>query len=807
MAHFAEDLRFRGLIHQMTDPETRAAARRRTGHRLQRIRPDGRQPARRSPAAGVQPAAAAAGRAPAHRRGRWRHRIRGRPGGQVRGAVAAERTSSCESNLAGIRGQLERFLDFSGDATPGRGRCWSTTPTGSSRCRSSTSCGTWASTSPSTRWWPRTRSSPAWLGPTRASPTPSSATCSSRPTTSSTCSTTYGCRLQIGGSDQWGNITMGIELIRKVRQQEVVGSDHAARAQGRRHQVRQDRVRDGVARRRPDQSPTSSTSSSCAARTPWSAPTSATSPSWTTRTIRALDEATADAPERREAQRVLAREVCTLVHGSRRDRTGRAGRRGAVRRRRRPASTSARCSTCSPMPRRPTWPGRRLDGGAPCSSTCWRRPGWSPRRARPAPPSSRAAPTSTTPGPDDVEPDGHRRRPGGRSLRRPAPRARRTTTWSASTDRPELAGPPRGSTPDRSYTCGHEPPRRTIVRRSSPVRLTTGLPETVLPEEPEAVRTALAGGAGPAGRAPPPRRVRRGPRRPRSLDAWAALGSLARDDVEAYACFRVGLPPRSRRPAGSGLEGIGPGPVGARVEPGVPPVPRRPAVLRPAPSASTPRRSGAPSSCASSTRRGSPDWTGYPGLMAAVRPTGRSVPGRPTRRRRPAHVAAAAARAVLGACGASAAAPARSSRAARSAGVRLGDRAAAGGAAIGNLRGRQPRTSTWPWPSTTRPRGHREVCALLDQRRPDGHRQPADPGQPADHRLNNAYEEAAAAGDDCYDGAAGDAALLGRSAAERTRLVPLLLAAVSSASRRSPGARRRPPPRSSRRGGWRPVRR
>lgn len=28
---------------------------------------------------------------------------------------------------------------------------------------------------------------------------------------------TYGCRLQIGGSDQWGNITYGIDLIRKAR--------------------------------------------------------------------------------------------------------------------------------------------------------------------------------------------------------------------------------------------------------------------------------------------------------------------------------------------------------------------------------------------------------------------------------------------------------------------------------------------------------------------------------------------------------------------------------------------------------------
>lgn len=34
---------------------------------------------------------------------------------------------------------------------------------------------------------------------------------------------TYGCRLQIGGSDQWGNITYGIELIRKVAGTEAYG--------------------------------------------------------------------------------------------------------------------------------------------------------------------------------------------------------------------------------------------------------------------------------------------------------------------------------------------------------------------------------------------------------------------------------------------------------------------------------------------------------------------------------------------------------------------------------------------------------
>ncbi len=33
----------------------------------------------------------------------------------------------------------------------------------------------------------------------------------------------FGCTLQIGGSDQWGNITMGVELIRKVRGAEAFG--------------------------------------------------------------------------------------------------------------------------------------------------------------------------------------------------------------------------------------------------------------------------------------------------------------------------------------------------------------------------------------------------------------------------------------------------------------------------------------------------------------------------------------------------------------------------------------------------------
>ena len=34
---------------------------------------------------------------------------------------------------------------------------------------------------------------------------------------------TFGCRLQLGGSDQWGNITTGIELVRRVRGAQVYG--------------------------------------------------------------------------------------------------------------------------------------------------------------------------------------------------------------------------------------------------------------------------------------------------------------------------------------------------------------------------------------------------------------------------------------------------------------------------------------------------------------------------------------------------------------------------------------------------------
>ena len=33
----------------------------------------------------------------------------------------------------------------------------------------------------------------------------------------------YDCAIQVGGSDQWGNITAGVELIRRTLRQEAVG--------------------------------------------------------------------------------------------------------------------------------------------------------------------------------------------------------------------------------------------------------------------------------------------------------------------------------------------------------------------------------------------------------------------------------------------------------------------------------------------------------------------------------------------------------------------------------------------------------
>jgi tyrosyl-tRNA synthetase len=131
------------------------------------------------------------------------------------------------------------------------------------------------------------------------------------------------CRLQMGGSDQWGNITAGIDLIRKLR---------GAKAHGLVWPLM--RTSSGVKFGKTE------------AGTIWLDP-QRTSPfrfyqfwlntddrdavaylkSFTffdASMVSALEETVAAAPERREAQRVLAREVTTIVHGA--EQTARAER-------------------------------------------------------------------------------------------------------------------------------------------------------------------------------------------------------------------------------------------------------------------------------------------------------------------------------------------------------------------------------------------------------------------------------------------------------------------------------------------------
>src|SRR3954468_745358 len=125
----------------------------------------------------------------------------------------------------------------------------------------------------------------------------------------------YGCTLQMGGSDQWGNITAGIELIRKLRAQKAHGLvwPLMTAASG----VKFGKTEAGAVWLDPDR----------------------TSPfhfyqfwlntddrdvvrylkcfTFLSRDdIESLERATGEKPEAREAQRALAREVTTLVHGA-----------------------------------------------------------------------------------------------------------------------------------------------------------------------------------------------------------------------------------------------------------------------------------------------------------------------------------------------------------------------------------------------------------------------------------------------------------------------------------------------------------
>jgi Protein of unknown function (DUF3151) len=104
---------------------------------------------------------------------------------------------------------------------------------------------------------------------------------------------------------------------------------------------------------------------------------------------------------------------------------------------------------------------------------------------------------------------------------------------------------------------GFVPPDPYSARMSEPVGLSGGPPETVLSPEPADALAALDGALAVE---PGDRRVAVADvvaRWPRFLDAWARLGELARDDVEAYAYFRVGYHRGLDRLRQSGWRGSG----------------------------------------------------------------------------------------------------------------------------------------------------------------------------------------------------------------------------------------------------------
>jgi hypothetical protein len=84
------------------------------------------------------------------------------------------------------------------------------------------------------------------------------------------------------------------------------------------------------------------------------------------------------------------------------------------------------------------------------------------------------------------------------------------------------------------------------------VNLSSGLPETVLPDPPADATAALA-----AAGTDPEAVARVVGANPRLLEGWATLGELATDDVEAYAYFRVGYHRGLDALRGAGWRGSG----------------------------------------------------------------------------------------------------------------------------------------------------------------------------------------------------------------------------------------------------------
>jgi tyrosyl-tRNA synthetase len=312
MARLTEDLRFRGLVHQMTDPGLGdhldgdpltvysgfdpTADSLHVGHLLQVCT------LRRLQLAGHRPIALAGGGTG----------FIGDPGGksEERSLLSEE---ALAANLEGIRGQLGRFLDFGVDAGPSRALLlnnadWLAPMTLFDFLRGIGKHFTVNQMVAKDSVKARLEREGQGISFTEFSYMLLQAYDFLH------LYDTEGCTLQIGGSDQWGNITMGIELIRKLRRAESWGltSPLVVKADGTKFgKTETGTVWLDARRTSPYQLYQFFIRSEDAVVGSYLRYFTFLDH----QALLDLDRATADHPERREAPRELARRVCTLVHG------------------------------------------------------------------------------------------------------------------------------------------------------------------------------------------------------------------------------------------------------------------------------------------------------------------------------------------------------------------------------------------------------------------------------------------------------------------------------------------------------------
>jgi hypothetical protein len=170
-----------------------------------------------------------------------------------------------------------------------------------------------------------------------------------------------------------------------------------------------------------------------------------------------------------------------------------------------------------------------------------------------------------------------------------------------------------------------------------------------------------------------------------------------------------------------------------------------------------------------------PRLDGHPGLVARAVPAGPGVRPRPrgTLARPPVLLMAVV---IAGSC-ALAGCAGQEQSGSPSARVSTWVSGAAGGAAVGTLEADNANIDQ-ALAHHDAPAAIKTVCALLTNDAETAIGNLPTPDNQLTDDLNHAYEKGAAAGDDCYSGAAGNVALLKRSAQERAALVPLLTTAI-----------------------------